>query len=111
MSGLVRRNLSLLKKLLKAKPHQRRVILQTGSDELILSLCEVALNILRGTIPLTSGQYRRLVKNKSLIKLIADKKIGVGKKRRTINQQGGFILPLLSVAIPFITSLIASRRG
>ena len=111
MSVRIRKNLTHLKKLLKSSPLQRRIILQTASDELILTLCEVALNTLRGTIPLTSGQYRKLEKKKNLIKLIADKKIGVLKKRQTINQQGGFILPLLSVAIPFISSIIASRQG
>ena len=101
----------LLNLLFKAKPLQRRLILQSASDELILTLCEVALNILRGTIPLTKAQYRKLEKKKTAIKFIADKKIGVLKKRLAINQQGGFILPLLSVAIPFITSLIASRKS
>ena len=103
--------MTLLKSILKAKPLQRRLILQSASDELILTQCEVALNILRGTIPLTKAQYRKLEKKKNLIKLIADKKIGVLKKRQTINQQGGFILPLLSVAIPFISSIIAARRN
>ena len=111
MSGRIRRNLTLLKSILKAKPLQRRLILQSASDELILTQCEVALNILRGTIPLTKAQYRKLEKKKTAIKFIADKKIGVLKKRLAINQQGGFILPLLSVAIPFITSLIASRKS
>ena len=110
MSVRIRKNLTHLKKLLKSSPLQRRIILQTASDELILTLCEVALNILCGTIPLTNGQYRKLEK-KNIIKLIADKKIGVLKKRQTINQQGGFILPLLSVAIPFISSIIAARRN
>ena len=103
--------MTLLKSILKAKPPQRRLLLQTASDELILTLCEVALNILRGTIPLTSAQYKKLEKKKTAIKFIADKKIGVLKKRRAINQEGGFILPLLSVAIPFISSLIASRNS
>lgn len=99
----------LLKRLLKARPAQRHVILHTASDEFILTLCEIALNILRGTIPLTSAQYKKLCKKKTLIKLMADKKIGLHKKRLTINQKGGFLLPLLSVALPFITSLITSR--
>ena len=103
--------MTLLKSILKAKPLQRRLILQSASDELILTLCEVALNILRGTIPLTKAQYRKLEKKKTAIKFIADKKIGVLKKSLAINQQGGFILPLLSVAIAFISSLIASRQS
>ncbi len=32
------------------------------------------------------------------------------RKKRMINQRGGFLVPLLSVAIPFITSLISRHH-
>lgn len=110
MSSRLSRSLPLLKVLYKANPKQRRLILQKSSDEFVLSLCEVALNILHGIIPLTPTQHRRLKKRKNEIKYVANKKIGVKRKRRLINQRGGFLLPLLSVAIPFISSLITSRQ-
>ena len=72
----------LLNLLFKAKPVQRRLLLQLASDELILT-AKVALDILCGTIPLTNAQYKKL--EKSVIKFIADKKIGM-RKRRAINQ-------------------------
>lgn len=107
MSDRLYRNLSLLKLLFKAKPAQRRVILQTASNELILTLCEIAFNVLNGTIPLTTKQYRSLKKKKSEITFFADKKVAVSRKKKVINQKGGgILLPLLSVALPFITSLI-----
>ncbi len=110
MSDRLCKNLPLLKLLYKASPKQRRVILQTASDQLILSLCEIALNVLRGTIPLNTTQYRRLKKRKDEIKYGASKKITVVRKKRMINQRGGFLVPLLSVAIPFITSLISRQH-
>jgi len=67
------------------------------------------LNVLAGNIPLTPQQYQKVKRRRSEIKIVADKKIGVRRKRRFINQQGGFLLPLLSVAIPFISSLITSK--
>ena len=109
MSDRLYRNLPLLKLLFKAKPAQRRVILQAASNELILTLCEVALNILKGTIPLTTTQYHVLKKKKFEIKFFADKKIGVSRKKKVINQKGGFLVPLLSIALPFITSLITAK--
>ncbi len=51
MSDRLCKNLPLLKLLYKASSKQRRVILQSASDQLILTLCEIALNVLRGTIP------------------------------------------------------------
>ncbi len=111
MSDRLCKNLPLLKLLYKALSKQRRVILQSASDQLILTLCEIALNVLRGTIPLNNAQFRRLKKRKEEIKYVASKNINAErKKKRMINQRGGFLLPLLSVAIPFITSLITSRQ-
>ncbi len=60
------------------------------SDQLILTLCEIALNVLRGTIPLNNAQFRRLKKRKEEIKYAASKKINVERKKRMINQRGGF---------------------
>lgn len=111
MSDRLCKQLPLLKLLHKAKPKQRRLILQSASNELILALCELALNILYGTIPLDPGQYRKLKRRKAEIKFVADKKIGISAKKKVFNQSGGFLLPLLSVAVPFISSLIASRQG
>lgn len=95
----------------KSSPKQRRLILQSASDELILALCELALNILHGVIPINRQQYRKLKKKRAEIKLLANKKINISSKKKVFNQTGGFLLPLLSVAIPFISSLIASRQS
>lgn len=111
MSARLCKHLPLLKLLHKATPKQRRLILQSASDELILTLCEVALNILYGTIPLSPKDYRKLKRRKADIKLVSDKKIGISVKKRIFNQKGGFLLPLLSIAVPFISSLIASKQG
>ncbi len=110
MSDRLCKNLPLLKLLYKASPGQRSVILQSASDQLILALCEIALNVLRETIPLNNSQFRRLKKRREEIKYTASKKINVERKKLMINQKGGFLVPLLSVAIPFITSLITSRQ-
>ncbi len=110
MSDRLCKNLPLLKLLYNASSKQWSVILQSASDQLILTLCEIALNVLRGTIPLNNAQFRRLKKRKEEIKYAASKKINVERKKRMINQRGGFLLPLLSVAIPFITSLVTSRQ-
>ena len=88
MSARIHRNMPLLKIILKAKQVQRRLILQSASNELILTLCEVAFNILCGTILLTNSQYKKLEKKKTDINFIADKKIGVRRKKQAINQRG-----------------------
>ena len=111
MSERIRRNRDRLKLLYKSPPALRKVILRTANDDFINSLCEIALNILQGKIPLTTSQHKRLQKQKKDIRLLANKSVVISKKKkRLINQTGGFLLPLLSVAIPLITSLF-SRGG
>ena len=111
MSSRISRNRDRLKQLYKAPPAMRKVILRTASDDFINSLCEIALNILQGKIPLTPSQHNRLRKQKKDSRLLAGKTVLISKKKkRLINQTGGFLLPLLSVAIPLITSLF-SRGG
>ncbi len=58
MSAKLCKHLPLLKMLHKATPKQRRLILQSSSDELISTLFEVALNILYGTIPIKFSSFK-----------------------------------------------------
>lgn len=110
MSNLIRRNLTLLKKLYKARVGDRRIILKTVNDDFLNALCEIVINILSGKIPLTTKQYTTLKKKKHHMRMFGDKRVNLDKKKRIINQHGaGFILPLLGAALPFITSLFSRK--
>ena len=93
-------------------PSKRLQLRQPGGRyNLILTLCEIAVNILKGKVPLNPTQFQKLKKKRAGIRLFADKKVGLlKKKKKLLNQSGGFLLPLLSIAVPFITSLITSRQ-
>ena len=110
MSNRLRRNLPALTALYRGSTQQRRNILQSASKDLILTFCEIALNVLRGNVPLTAEQFKKLKKLKTKIKLCADKKTSLARKRKAI-QTGGFLLPLLSVALPLLGNLFAARGG
>lgn len=105
----IQKSLPLLKLLYKASPKMRKVILLQSGPDLMLSLCEIALNVLNGNIPLTSRQYDQLKKKKKQIRLIADKKVKIAKKNKLVNQSGGFLLPLLGAALPFVVDLVRGR--
>lgn len=104
-SARLKRNAPLLKVLAKATPKRRKDILRGCSPDLLQTLCEIALNLLKGNIPLSLQQYQKLKRYKKNIRLIADKKASVKSKRRVL-QTGGFLFPLLTAAIPIIGELI-----
>lgn len=110
MTARIKRNLPLLKRLVSGSSPQRRIVLQEASDDLIKSIVEIAINTLRGNIPLTKAQLKRLKKEKVVIKKLCNKKQPLKKKRKTVNQKGGFIGSLLGIAIPFLSDLLTARR-
>ena len=104
----------MLKALYYATPQKRQDILSYGSPDFIQTLCESALNILKGNVPLFQSQFNKLKKQKKIIRLLADKRTGLKRKRQTLmKQSGGFLLPMLSTVVPFVGDLIRGlvRRG
>lgn len=114
MSARLKRNAPLLKALYHATPQKRRDILAYCSSDFIQALCEIALNVLKGNVPLSTAQYNKLKRQKKVIRLLADKRAGLKRKHQTLmKQSGGFLLPLLSTVVPIIGDLIGGlvRRG
>ena len=110
MSTRIARNLKLLKALRGAQPAQRKKIINDAPVDFILTLCEIAHNVLKGRIPLNGKQYRQFHSKKKWLKAVA-KKTGCRDKRRKrlLCQRGGFLPALLGVALPFLSSLLTSR--
>lgn len=86
---------ALLKALVNVKPQQRLAILKTADKELVRCLCGCALNVIKGKIPINSGQKKKLAPHKQLLRKIAFKKGCWKKKKKTLLQKGGNFIPLL----------------
>lgn len=95
--------------MVKATPAARKSILRNASTDLISSIGEIALNILKGRIPLKKRQKNILKKWRKAIRKLSDKTLSIKKKKSIVNQSGGFIGALLGFAIPLITSLLTSK--
>ena len=110
MSARISRNLHLLNRLQNATPTERKNIIKNAPIDFILSLCEIAYNVLKGRIPLVPKLYKKFKSKKKWLKAVA-KKAGshTMKRKRMLCQRGGFLPALINVAIPFLTSLITSR--
>ena len=90
----------------------RKAILEHADADLISALCECAHNILRGTVRLTPREKGRLRKYKDKLRLIANKKFSMSRRRREIQQTGGSLPALLAplaatVFLPLLSQLFA----
>ena len=96
MSGRMKRSLPYLQVLAEAKPKLRGMIINHAPSEVINAICESCLNLLKGVIPLTPRQKRRLARYRTHLRALANKKVSQKKKRRYLSQKGGafrFFLP------------------
>ena len=70
----IKSNFYTLHTLKGAKPKLRKGIISNCDKELIHTISECALNVLRGDVNLTDCQKKRLRKFKGLLRTIVDKR-------------------------------------
>ena len=102
-------NLDMLKVLNGCKcPKQKSQLVNCCNKDQIGAICECADNLLRGNVPLTPQQKKRLRKHKTTIRKLASKKIRWKRKKKFIMQKGGGLLTtILGVAVPALVSLFS----
>ena len=105
MSEKVKREQEMLRFLVRAKPPAVKAIVKNASPHLIQTLCECCHNVLKGNVPLTPAQKRRLRRHKTSIRELTKKKLSL-KKRKQILQQGGFIGALLGPVISVLKGVL-----
>ena len=102
----VKSNFHELHVLKNAKPKLRKAILTNCNRELVKTISECVLNVLKGNLKLTDSQKRKLRQLRS----VAGRRVALSTKKKLINQRGGFLVPLLSAILLTVTSLIFRSR-
>ena len=105
MSSLVKRALPLLKLLAEANPKLKKTIIKYATPDVVKAISEIALNMLKGVIKLTSNQKHRLSRYKKEFRSLGKKGISVKRKRKLLVQKGGGagLSILLPIAISYLT--------
>ena len=101
MSRLVYDNFGYLFHLNKCSPHQRTFLLASASPEQVHAICEVCSNLVKGTIPLTPAQNKRLWNHADSIRNLVNPSIPFKTKKQILSQHGGgfmsdVVSPLMS---------------
>ena len=102
----VRSNYHAPQVLKTADPKLRKAIPANCKGELLKTLSECSLNLLRGNVKLTPCQKRTLRKYRLHLRKLADKRVSLSAKKKAIVQRGGFLLPLLGAVLPTIASVL-----
>ena len=114
MSSRVRTHALCLQMVNRTKNTKlRKAILEYADADLISAHCECAHNILRGIVRLTPREKVRLRIYKDKLRLIANRRLSISRRRLEIQQHGGGFLPAslaplaTTVILPLLRQLFA----
>jgi hypothetical protein len=106
--GGSRMNPNFLRRFKKCSTKERKKYLNDASASEITSLCECALNISNGNIPLSSKHLKKLKPHRKLLHEISFGKGTIRRKKALLSQKGkGLLTALATVVLPLIGSLIS----
>ena len=110
MTQRVVQHMDALKKLKRLKGGKKRDdLLKHGGKPLQLCLRECALNILKGNVPLTSQQLKKLKAHKVLLREFCKNRTSQ-RRRFEIEQKGGFLPALLAPVIGAVLGVILKKK-
>jgi hypothetical protein len=101
----MKRSLPYLQVMGTCGPKLRKFMINNVPAKVISAICECSLNLLKGVVPLTPRQKRRLVLYKAHLRDLANKKVSRKRKRQRLNQKGG---NLLSDLLPPVLGVLGS---
>ena len=92
-----------------ATPRARKHIIRDADKALINALSECCLNVLKGHVPLTAKQKSRLSKHKKSLRKLAERGVGVRKRKKILIQSGSGLLPALLVPVAALLGRLLSH--
>jgi hypothetical protein len=105
--GGPRINSNFLKRFKKCSAKNCKKYLNDASASEIISVCECALNVTNGNLPLSQKHLKKLRRHRKLLHEISFGKGNIRKKRALLSQKGrGLLTTLATVVLPLIGSLI-----
>ena len=106
----LRKHAEILCVLSKSSPSVTKKLIASADRSLLKTLGECSLNVLKGVIPLTPLQKKRLRRYKTTIRLVSKKSTN-HTRRRALLQRGGFVPLLLKTVLPFVLQALPPLVG
>jgi hypothetical protein len=102
----IRSDYHKLHALNEARPKLRQAVISNCDKDVVHSVSECALNVLRGNVKLSDCTKRKLRKLKHQLRAVVDKRLSITSKKKLIIQRGGFLVPLMMAIQPSKATLI-----
>ena len=99
MSVQLKKKLQLLKVLKKARPVDRKSILESADNDTIICICECIDNLLHGNVKISNGQKKQLSKYAKLLRTIADRKNPSQKEKTVVGAERWFFAGIVSPSV------------
>ena len=110
MSQRLKEHSNIFKHLYHLNHERRNKWIKWHLDkDLILCLCDCTKNLLIENIPISQKKKQELSKIRKELRLLANKKVSIKKKRKII-QQGGFLASLLGPIVSVLSSLFGGNK-
>ena len=106
----VYRNFPLLQYLKTLSDSELKKVIKGGSQELLFTLSELCLNLLRGNVKLTNSQIVKLSPYRKAIVKLAQKKPSLKQRKLILNQNGGMVGALLTLVASLIGPIVSAIR-
>ena len=81
-------SLPYLQILAKSKPKLRKILIDNVPESVITAIYEYCWNTLKGVVPLTQRQKRRLAPYKTHLRALANRKVSRKRKKIYLTQRG-----------------------
>ncbi len=106
MSELVRKQRHFLNLLSETDPKQRKRLLETITRKQVKAVSQIAHNVIKSVVKLTSSEKERLQKRRRFIHVLGNRMIGYERKRRAISANQTALVTLIRVVTPHLRSIL-----
>jgi len=102
---------SELEKISKTKDNKtRRNLIHQAKNCVIDAISEIALNCLKGNIPLNKCDFKKLSKYQTILRILSKPSL-ISKRNQLIQQRGGFLQLLIPPALSLVASIVGDLIG
>lgn len=108
---LIKKHGPMVMAMLQAAPKTRKKLIKDAKSPVIKCVSECCHNVLKGHVPLTEAQKTKLHSKRQHLRSLASKSVSIQKKKRILNQKGGFLPLLLGPLLPLLTKAVVGGIG